>query len=174
MLDTLNVVENGTYNAPSGVDGYNPVTVNVQSGGGGKFGIGFNRIALSTKAQTIDLSNLDPSTLTDMGSMFEYCENLTSLDLSHFDTSKVANMVEMFSGCSSLETINCDGLKLPNINLSDIHLDSSPLTVESIVGLLNALPQSTNNYSFQIGADNIAKLSDMQKQIATDKGWKLI
>lgn len=29
-------------------------------------------------------------------------------------------------------------------------------------------------YSFQIGSDNIAKLSDEQKEIATDKGWTLI
>ena len=29
-------------------------------------------------------------------------------------------------------------------------------------------------YSFQIGSDNIAKLSDEQKAIATDNGWTLI
>ena len=29
-------------------------------------------------------------------------------------------------------------------------------------------------YSFQIGIDNIAKLSDEQKAIATDKCWTLI
>ena len=29
-------------------------------------------------------------------------------------------------------------------------------------------------YSFQIGSNNIAKLSDEQKAIATDKGWTLI
>ena len=29
-------------------------------------------------------------------------------------------------------------------------------------------------YSFQIGSANIAKLSDEQKAIATDKGWTLI
>ena len=81
----------------------------------------------------------------------------------------------MFSGCSSLETINCDGLQLPNKNLSNIHLDScSKLTVDSLVGLLNALPQSDKGYSFQIGSGNIAKLSDEQKAIATNKGWTLI
>ena len=29
-------------------------------------------------------------------------------------------------------------------------------------------------YSFKIGSDNIAKLSDEQKAIATNKGWTLI
>ena len=198
VLDTLNVVENGTYNAPSAIDGYNTVTVNVQSGGGTadysdmQFKIDLTELDTAkynsvqwtdlsykfdrcTKLTSLDLSGWDTSKVTDMNSMFYYCSSLTSLDLSSFNTGKVTNMNNMFYLCSSLETINCDGLKLPNINLSDIHLDSATkLTVDSIVGLLNALPQSTNNYSFQIGADNIAKLSDMQKQIATDKGWKLI
>lgn len=32
-IESLSVTENGTYTAPSGVDGYSPVTVNVPSGG---------------------------------------------------------------------------------------------------------------------------------------------
>lgn len=34
VIRTLNVTENGTYRAPSGVDGYNPVNVSVSGGGG--------------------------------------------------------------------------------------------------------------------------------------------
>lgn len=33
-IQSLSVTENGTYTAPSGVDGYSPVTVNVSGGGG--------------------------------------------------------------------------------------------------------------------------------------------
>lgn len=35
VIQALSVTENGTYTAPSGVDGYSPVTVNVSGGGGG-------------------------------------------------------------------------------------------------------------------------------------------
>lgn len=35
VIESLSVTENGTYTAPSGVDGYSPVTVNVSGGGGG-------------------------------------------------------------------------------------------------------------------------------------------
>ena len=148
---------------------------------------------------SLDLSGWNTSKLTSLNSMFRFCTSLTTLDLSHFDTGnvttssntfnscfsltslnisnwnifKVSTVTNMFKECSSLETIVCDGLQLPNIEMSQIGLDSSPLTVDSIIGLLNALPE-TASYSFQIGADNIAKLSDVQKQIATDKGWKLI
>ena len=80
----------------------------------------------------------------------------------------------MFEVCRSLTTIISDGLQLPDIDLSNIGLDWCPLTVDSIVGLLNALPTTMNNYSFDIGSDNIAKLSDDQKAIATGKGWTLI
>ena len=34
VIRSLDVTENGTYRAPSGVDGYNPVKVNVSGGGG--------------------------------------------------------------------------------------------------------------------------------------------
>lgn len=35
VINPLSVTQNGTYTAPSGVDGYSPVTVNVSGGGGG-------------------------------------------------------------------------------------------------------------------------------------------
>lgn len=35
VITALNVTENGTYTAPTGVDGYSPVTVNVPTGGAG-------------------------------------------------------------------------------------------------------------------------------------------
>lgn len=35
IIQSLSISENGTYSVPSGVDGYNPVTVNVSGGGGG-------------------------------------------------------------------------------------------------------------------------------------------
>ena len=34
VVQPLSVIQNGTYNPPSGVDGYAPVTVNVSGGGG--------------------------------------------------------------------------------------------------------------------------------------------
>lgn len=149
--------------------------------------------------KTIDVSKWDTSSATNMEWMF--CRvNATHLDVSNFDTSNVLNINRMFSNCpvceelninglnlarctsmngtfvgSNFKVIRCDGLRFPNIDMSKIGLTSSTaLTVESIVGLFNALPQSDKGYSFQIGSDNIAKLSDEQKAIATNKGWTLI
>ena len=124
---------------------------------------------------SLNLSSFNTSQVTDMSGMFGWCLNLKSLNISNWNMSKVTNVYQMFDATSLIETIVCDGLQLPDIDLSYISLNScSKLTVESLVGLLNALPQSTHNYSFQIGQVNIDKLSEDQKSIATNKGWKLI
>ena len=89
--------------------------------------------------------------------------------------SNVTDVYKMFYFCDLLTTIISDGLQLPDIDMSNINLNYNyELTVDSIVGLLNALPTTTNGYSFQIGQTNIDKLSDEQKSIATTKGWALI
>lgn len=132
----------------------------------------FTRCASLT---SLDLSNWDTSQVTIMNNFFNSCTSLTSLDISGWNTSKVHGMRKMLYNCVSLETLKCDNLILPNIELGNIGLVySTKLSVDSIVGLLNALPQSDKGYSFQIGSDNIGKLSDEQKAIATDKGWTLI
>lgn len=151
--------------------------------------------------KSLDVSNFNTSKVTNMFAMFSGSQSLTRLDVSNFDTSNVLDFGRTFahwsgvnkelnisglnlSKCTSMDgtflstafkVIRCDGLRLPNIDMSNIGLDySNELTVDSIVGLLNALPQSDKGYSFQIGSTNIAKLSDEQKAIATNKGWTLI
>lgn len=122
----------------------------------------------------LDLSKWNTGNVTDAEYLFYNCASLTTLDLSGCDMSKIKSMLGVFYLCYKLAEIRSDGAKLPNIDLKNIRLNNSHLTVDSIVGLLNALPQSDKGYSFQIGSDNIAKLSDEQKAIATDKGWTLI
>lgn len=153
------------------------------------------------KLETLDVSNFNTSKVTNMRLMFSDCWSLTHLDISNFDTSNVLDFNSAFAGWShvceelnisglnltkvtqinnafintNFRVIRCDGLRLPNIDMSTIGLHTSTeLTVDSIVGLFNALPQSDKGYSFQIGDVNIAKLSDEQKAIATNKGWTLI
>ena len=55
---------------------------------------------------TIDLSNLDTSSVTNMRYMFYNCRSLTSLNLSNFDTSSVMDMSYMFRDCRSLTSLD--------------------------------------------------------------------
>ena len=128
-----------------------------------------------SKLTQLDISNFDTSNVLDFGSAFSYWEGVSKeLNISGLDLSKCTSMDRTFLN-SDFKVIRCDGLRLPNIDMSKIGLNySKSLTVDSIVGLLNALPQSDKGYSFQIGSGNIAKLSDEQKAIATNKGWTLI
>ena len=57
--------------------------------------------------QTIDLTNVDTSNVTDMNSMFEGCESLTSLTFGDgFDTSNVTDMEGMFCDCLALTELD--------------------------------------------------------------------
>ena len=112
--------------------------------------------------------------------MFYKCSGLTSLDLSNWDTSKVTSMSSMFgtsyNSLSKLTNLNMTNAILPKTKLTDWGLNyCTALTVDSLVSVLNALPQldSGTSYTCTIGSDNLAKLSDQQKAIATNKGWTL-
>ena len=113
---------------------------------------------------------LDTSSVTNISGMFRRCSALTEVTLT--DTSKVTFFTAPFEGCTSLADLHIDAL--PNIDMRRTDLNDCPLSHDSIVGLLNALPQSTKGNSFQLGSTNIAKLTDDEKAIATNKGWKLI
>ena len=127
------------------------------------------------KTTSLDLSSFNTSQVTDMSGMFGWCGKLISINISNWNMSKVTNVYQMFDASSLIETIVCDGLQLPDIDMSQIGFNSATkLTVESLVGLLNALPTTTHNRSFQIGQTNLNKLSEEQKQIATNKNWRLV
>ena len=102
--------------------------------------------------------------------MFSACTALEHAEL--YIDSDVYSTYKMFGGCTSLEFVHFK--KLPDSDMSEINLDNCPLTHDSLVGLLNALPQSTGGYSFQIGQTNINKLTEEEIAIATDKGWTLV
>ena len=89
---------------------------------------------------SISFDNFDTSKVTDMNSMFQNCDGLTSLDLSNFDTSNVDNMSSMFSECFSLDTIT----GLENLNTSKV-TDMSYMF--NYCGALNSLDLSNWNTS---------------------------
>lgn len=109
----------------------------------------------------------DTSKVTRMDSMFNSCTKLTTVPL--FDTAKVTNMDYMFRSCSNLEEIH-----MININADlDIHW-STKFTREALLEIIgNLKPQTSGSKKLTIGADNLAKLTDEDKVIATNKGWTL-
>lgn len=78
----------------------------------------------------------------------------------------------MFEYCTSLQDLTIHNL--PNINLTNIGFTYCKLlTLSSLQNIVNALPTTTSGYKCTIGTTNLAKLSNTDIQIATDKGWTL-
>ena len=109
----------------------------------------------------------DTLNVTDMGDMFYYCSNLTTVP--QFDTLNVTDMGDMFSGCSKLEAIH-----MININCNLSISSSTKLTREALLEIIgNLKAQTSGTKTLKMGSTNLAKLTDEDKAIATNKGWTL-
>ena len=136
------------------------------------------------------VSLLDTSNVTNMSYMFSVCSSLASVSL--FDASKVTNMSYMFSNCSNLKSVpsfdasnvtsmsdmfsNCSNLEeihMINIKASFDIRASTKFTREALVEILGNLANVGSTRTLTMGSANLAKLTDEDKKIATDKGWTL-
>ena len=78
---------------------------------------------------TLDLSPLNTQNVTNMGGMFDHCSSLTALDLSPLNTQNVTNMSYMFRSCRGLTALNLSPLNTQNVtNMSAMFSDCSSLT----------------------------------------------
>ena len=109
---------------------------------------------------------LDTSSVTDMSAMFYKCTQLTTVPA--LDASSVTNMDNIFYNCSSLTEIHMRGIK----EGFDIHF-STLFTREALVEILNNLARLSYSRALTMGETNLAKLTEEDKKIATDKGWRL-
>ena len=106
------------------------------------------------------------SDVTAMNRMFSSCSRLTSVP--SFDISNVTNMYSMFYNCSKLEAIH-----MLNIG-ADLDISSSTLfTREALLEIIGNLNTVTSTKKLTMGATNLAKLTEEDKAIATNKGWTL-
>ena len=86
--------------------------------------------------ESIDLTYLDTSKVTDMRYMFCRCTSLLSLNLSNFDTSQVTDMSYMFFDLRLLQTLDVSNFGTSNvINMShmfanDTAVASAPILQE--------------------------------------------
>ena len=115
------------------------------------------------------IPQLDTSNVTDMGIMFNYCRSLTTIP--QLDTSNVTDMGHMFNYCSNLKAIHMINMKV-NFNISA----STKFTREALLEIINNcydLTTLNKTAKLTMGSTNLAKLTDEDKLIATNKGWTL-
>lgn len=144
---------------------------------------------------SVDISTLDTHNVTNMSSMFSYNYKLKSIDVSHFNTSKTTTINAMFTSCKALTTLDCSNFDLTNCNIisgafsnctvlvdfyppQNIKVDmtvsnSNALSHDSLVRIINNLMEITTTKTLTLGTTNLAKLSDEELAVATNKGWTL-
>ena len=61
----------------------------------------------------------------------------------------------------------------PNFKVSLSLGASNQLTHDSIMVVINGLQTVTTTQKLTLGTENLAKLTEADKKIATDKGWTL-
>ena len=117
----------------------------------------------------VTVPEMDTSQVTDMSYMFFDCVYLTGIP--EMNVSQVTNMQNMFWLCSDSITDLGGFVELK------INLDLSPctaLTHDSLMNVINkAADVTASPATLTLGSDNLAKLSDEEKAIATGKGWTL-
>lgn len=135
-----------------------------------------------------------PDSVTSIGDYaFQYCSSLTAVN---FGSGLSAISQYSFQGCSSLTSItipsnitsigtyafsSCTGLTTVNlyqdfnINLNNSGFQQcSNLTHDTLVDMISKLADRTGQstkYYFHVGSTNLAKLSDEEKLVITNKGW---
>lgn len=125
VIAPLNVTENGEYTAHSGVDGYNPVVVNVPTGGAsskimisgniytGKLGRNHWNTEIESNFFETENLNVVVDNRTQYGIFGESTELKTIPFSLNFDESKKQNLSYLFYQCRALE-------ELPDINCASI------------------------------------------------------
>ena len=162
IIQPLSITENGTYEAPDGVDGYSPVTVAIESGLGGddgSFKAVIERTAVNPTLPS-DLTSIGnnafygcsdlaltslPDGVTRIGS--SAFQNCTNLALTYLPDGLTSIGISAFSSCSNLALTSLpEGLTSIDIaafgNCSDLALTYLPDGLSSIGN--NAFLNCTN------------------------------
>lgn len=131
-----------------------------------------------SKLTELDLSQW---VLTKTQCLFSYlfaaCNGLVSLNIQNIDFNNVTSITGIFSNTNNIENLIFGYNFKFQLSLTGM----KKITVESLLSILNGLYDFTGNGEtptssqgkLTLGSTNLAKLTDEQKAIATDKGWTL-
>jgi hypothetical protein len=122
-----------------------------------------------TSVPKINLSSAGSNTTY----LFAYDGKLQTIEeLTVSETTTFAN--SSFQGCSALTRLIMTGTLATNG--LDLHW-STKLTKESLLSIIGVLQDKTSaggTWTVTFGSTNLAKLTDAEKAVATQKGWTLV
>ena len=129
------------------------------------------------------IENLNTEEVTNMGSMFYACYDLTSLDLSNFDTQNVENMSNMFASCLDLKSLNVsnfDTQKVKDMNEMFYHcpsltsLDVSNFDTQNVEDMSYMFSSCSDLTSLDLSNFDTKEVTNMSKMFWNSSALKTI
>ena len=121
-----------------------------------------------TRVPTISLVSL-----SGLNNTFAWSGNIVTIDKLVLKSDGSQTFTTTFQSCGSLVNLTIVG----TIGQNGFNVGGSPkLSHDSLMSIINALQDKTSvggTWSVTLGATNLAKLTDAEKAIATQKGWTL-
>lgn len=97
-------------------------------------------------------------------------ETIDGIDMSRIPATSTSAFSNTYYNCTSLKNLIIIG----DIKPSGMDVSVCPLTHDSLMSIINALEKKTSGtFTVTLGSSNLAKLTDAEKAIATQKGWTL-
>lgn len=122
-------------------------------------------------ASTATIPTLDLGGCTSLGQTFYNMKDLTALHIVNLREDCTYDRT--FSYTTAITDLTISGV----IGKNGLSVSScTKLTHDSLMSIINALKDysdSGTTYTLTLGAANLAKLTDSEKAIATEKGWTL-
>ena len=120
---------------------------------------------------SLNVTNWDMSKCRAMYINYHNKKNNLSeiIGMENWNVSTCTDFREFLNHCISLSEFEI--FSPINYNIS---FNLCPLTVDTLVKILNALGEVSETQTLKIGEANLAKLTDEQIAIATNKGWSVV
>lgn len=145
----------------------------------------FNNMFYSAKfidnTTTLNLSGWDFNSVTESNyntgvyQMFCFCSDIKSINFTNAKMDKMGSMGSMWYYSYASEII-LDGVTLPKVAMDWDSTYMHKHTLDTVLGILNALPDITGDglsLTCKLGTQDLVQLTDEQKAVATAKGWTL-
>lgn len=128
--------------------------------------------------ESIDISGLDTSSITDMSGMFDGCTQLTSISLGEIKTSNVINMSRMFTSCKQLKSLDLSSFDTSKVKdfksmfaglESLTSLDLSNFDTSSAVTMFGMLGNLSSIKNLDVSSFDTSNVEDMTAMFYGDK-----
>ena len=118
---------------------------------------------------SVDISQLNLSSVTDMSYMFSGCFNLENIDFSNKNAPLLTDISFIFSGCSLLKSVDLTNFKTPSlISMNSMFSDCGNLKTIDLYNINTSLVTNMNKLFYGCSSLILFDASDLDTSSVTD------